>query len=221
VAGVAELEIGFVFEEAGAGERVDEVALDVGDGELTGEVEERLAEIQLGGLAVEELEELDEGRGHDEGGVGVTIGVADHQPRTVGDRTRHEVEIHAEAGQEIGHVPLSSRKCEGGGDGLVATLGVMAAKLTQQEVTNALGKLPGWVVKDGKLHREYRFSDFIHAFGFMATCATYIQARDHHPEWSNVWNRVTVDLTTHDAQGITAKDVDLAQFMERVAAKLA
>ncbi len=96
----------------------------------------------------------------------------------------------------------------------------MAKKLTDPQVAEALAALPDWTVEQGKLHRDYRFPDFIHAFGFMATAATYIQAKDHHPEWSNVWNRVTVDLTTHDAGGITGKDVDLALFLEKVAKRL-
>lgn len=96
----------------------------------------------------------------------------------------------------------------------------MAAKLTPQELADALVALPGWTVEQGKLHRDYRFPDFTHAFGFMATAATYIQAKDHHPEWSNVWNRVTIDLITHSANGITAKDVDLAAFLETVAKRL-
>lgn len=96
----------------------------------------------------------------------------------------------------------------------------MAEKLTDKQLAEALKALPDWTVVLGKLHRDYRFPDFIHAFGFMATAATYIQAKDHHPEWSNVWNRVTVDLTTHDAGGITGKDVDLASFLEKVAKRL-
>jgi len=96
----------------------------------------------------------------------------------------------------------------------------MAEKLTDPQLAEALAALPGWTVEQCKLHRDYRFPDFIHAFGFMATAATYIQAKDHHPEWSNVWNRVTVDLVTHDAGGITGKDVDLAIFLEKVAQRL-
>ena len=72
----------------------------------------------------------------------------------------------------------------------------------------------------GKLHREYRFADFIYAFGFMATAAIAVEAMGHHPEWSNVWNRVTVDLTTHDAGGVTAADVALAEKLEAIARKL-
>jgi 4a-hydroxytetrahydrobiopterin dehydratase len=94
------------------------------------------------------------------------------------------------------------------------------AKLTDAEISSAVAKLAGWVVKDGKLHREYKFSDFAHAFGFMATAAPLIERNNHHPEWANVYNRVTVDLTTHDAGGITQKDVDLAALLEGIAKKL-
>jgi 4a-hydroxytetrahydrobiopterin dehydratase len=94
-------------------------------------------------------------------------------------------------------------------------------KLTQAEIAAALVKLPGWKVVKAKLHREYKFPDFIHAFGFMATCATAIQAMDHHPEWFNVYGTVKIDLSTHDAGGITQKDIDLAKLLESVAKKLA
>ena len=94
-------------------------------------------------------------------------------------------------------------------------------KLTDAEISTHLAQLPNWTVKNGKLHREYKFTDFAHAFGFMATAAPLIEKRDHHPEWANVYNRVTVDLMTHDAQGITQKDVDLAKLLEGIAKKLA
>ena len=94
-------------------------------------------------------------------------------------------------------------------------------KLTQAEIAAALVKLPGWKVVKARLHREYKFPDFIHAFGFMATCATAIQAMDHHPEWFNVYGTVKIDLSTHDAGGITQKDIDLAKLLESVAKKLA
>jgi len=94
-------------------------------------------------------------------------------------------------------------------------------KLTQAEISAALAKLPGWKVVNAKLHREYKFPDFIHAFGFMATCATAIQAMDHHPEWFNVYGTVKIDLSTHDSGGITQKDVDVAKLLESFAKKLA
>ncbi|MBK5293413.1 MAG: 4a-hydroxytetrahydrobiopterin dehydratase [Acidobacteriia bacterium] len=94
-------------------------------------------------------------------------------------------------------------------------------KLNEDQLQAALGELSGWSVVNGKLHREYKFPDFVHAFGFMATAAVAIEARNHHPEWSNVYNRVTVDLTTHDSGGITDKDVSLAHLLEGLAKRLA
>jgi 4a-hydroxytetrahydrobiopterin dehydratase len=94
------------------------------------------------------------------------------------------------------------------------------AKLNEVELAAAVESLPGWSLLDGKLHREYRFPDFVHAFGFMATAAIAIEAMEHHPEWSNVWNRVVIDLTTHDAGGITPKDVMLAAKLEELAKRL-
>jgi 4a-hydroxytetrahydrobiopterin dehydratase len=88
------------------------------------------------------------------------------------------------------------------------------------ELKDALASLTGWAVVEGKLHKEYKFADFIHAFGFMATAALAIEKMGHHPEWFNVYNRVTVDLTTHDAQGITSKDAELAKILDGIASKL-
>jgi 4a-hydroxytetrahydrobiopterin dehydratase len=93
-------------------------------------------------------------------------------------------------------------------------------KLTDVELASALYSLDGWDVKDGKLHREYRFPDFVHAFGFMATSAIAIEAMNHHPEWFNVWNRVVIDLSTHDSGGITSKDIELATKLEGIAKRL-
>ena len=93
-------------------------------------------------------------------------------------------------------------------------------KLTDSEVQIAIAKLTGWRRRNGKLHREYVFPDFVHAFGFMATAAIAIEAMNHHPEWRNVWNKVTVDLVTHDSGGITAKDIALAEKLESLAVKL-
>jgi 4a-hydroxytetrahydrobiopterin dehydratase len=94
-------------------------------------------------------------------------------------------------------------------------------KLDDADIQKKVHELAGWSVKDGKLHREYKFPDFAHAFGMMATAAPAIEKMNHHPEWSNVYNRVTVDLTTHDAGGITQKDFDLAALLEGIARKLA
>lgn len=93
-------------------------------------------------------------------------------------------------------------------------------KMTDAEVQQALQGLSGWTVEKAKLHREFKFSDFVHAFGFMATSAVAIEKMGHHPEWCNVYNRVTVDLTTHDAGGISAKDFELAMLLESIARKL-
>jgi 4a-hydroxytetrahydrobiopterin dehydratase len=93
-------------------------------------------------------------------------------------------------------------------------------KFSGPELKAALSGLPGWTVAAGKLHKEYKFADFVHAFGFMSTAALAIEKMGHHPEWSNVYNRVTVDLTTHDAQGITSKDADLAKLLDEVASRL-
>jgi len=95
------------------------------------------------------------------------------------------------------------------------------AKLNDAEIAQALAALPGWSIKDAKLHREYRFPDFPHAMGFMMTAAPSIERANHHPEWFNVYNRVVVDLTTHVSGGITQKDCALAALLEGIAAKLA
>jgi 4a-hydroxytetrahydrobiopterin dehydratase len=93
-------------------------------------------------------------------------------------------------------------------------------KFSSTELKDVLKTTPGWSVVKAKLHKEYKFADFIHAFGFMATAALAIEKMGHHPEWFNVYNRVTVDLTTHDAQGITQKDFDLAKVLDETAKKL-
>ena len=95
----------------------------------------------------------------------------------------------------------------------------MPTRLDDTQLTAALKNLPGWEVRDGKLSRTYRFKDFGDAFGFMCTCALRIHAMDHHPEWSNVYSTVKVELVTHDAKGITAKDVELASVMESIAGR--
>lgn len=92
--------------------------------------------------------------------------------------------------------------------------------LSESELQAALEKLPGWELIEGKLHRDYKFADFVHAFGFMAAAAVTIEAMNHHPDWRNVWNRVSIDLWTHDSGGVTALDVELAGKLEALAAKL-
>ena len=91
---------------------------------------------------------------------------------------------------------------------------------SETEIQKAVAELGSWSVLAGKLHREYRFRDFVQAFGFMAQVALLAERAAHHPEWFNVYNKVVVDLTTHEAQGITHKDFDLAREMERVADRI-
>lgn len=76
--------------------------------------------------------------------------------------------------------------------------------------------LSPWSVRDGKLCREYRFEDFVAAFGFMTSVALWAERMDHHPEWSNTYGRVAIALVTHDAGGITERDLQLARRIERL-----
>ena len=97
---------------------------------------------------------------------------------------------------------------------------MIVRKATEAEIQKAVAELGSWTVESGKLHREYRFRDFVEAFGFMAQVALLSERSSHHPEWSNVYNRVVVDLTTHEARGITQNDLDLAREMEKIAARI-
>jgi len=90
-------------------------------------------------------------------------------------------------------------------------------KLDEAQIRQALRDLPDWRMEAGKLHRVYRFRDFVEAWGFMSAAALLIQQMDHHPEWSNVYHTVTVDLVTHDAGGVSARDVELARKLEALA----
>ena len=92
-------------------------------------------------------------------------------------------------------------------------------KLSDADVQSGLRDLPGWTLASGKLHREYAFANFVEAFGFMASAALVAESMNHHPEWSNVYRTVKIDLATHDAGGITKLDFDLAKKMESLAAK--
>ncbi len=92
-------------------------------------------------------------------------------------------------------------------------------KLSDAEIAARLRGLPGWSVVNGKLHKEFRFGDFVAAFGFMSSAALIAESLNHHPEWFNVYNRVVVDLTTHDAGGITARDAEFAERVEKLLAK--
>jgi 4a-hydroxytetrahydrobiopterin dehydratase len=91
--------------------------------------------------------------------------------------------------------------------------------LPEKEVAARLQSLKGWSIVAGKLHKEFRFSDFVAAFGFMASAALIAESMNHHPDWSNVYNRVVIDLVTHDAGGITERDMEFADRIERLVAK--
>jgi len=87
----------------------------------------------------------------------------------------------------------------------------MAAQpLSPDQISALMQQLPAWSLVNGKLHRELRFADFNEAFGFMSRVALIAEVMGHHPEWSNEWNRVVIDLTTHDTGGLSNLDVELA-----------
>jgi 4a-hydroxytetrahydrobiopterin dehydratase len=90
--------------------------------------------------------------------------------------------------------------------------------LTETEIEDAVTKLPGWSLDGNALVSDWRFANFDVAFGFMTRIAVEAERLDHHPEWSNVYNRVTIRLTTHDTGGITTLDTALAQFISDTAA---
>lgn len=92
-----------------------------------------------------------------------------------------------------------------------------AQKLTQAEIKAALQALDGWSVVDGKLHREFKFKDFVEAFTFMSQVARIANTMDHHPEWFNIYNKVVVDLMTHDVgNALSNLDVEMAQQMNQL-----
>jgi 4a-hydroxytetrahydrobiopterin dehydratase len=97
-------------------------------------------------------------------------------------------------------------------------------KLSDVQRAPLLAQLPDWRFspeRGGTISRAFAFRDFAQAMGFMGQVAIVAEKRDHHPEWANVYNRVDVTLTTHDAQGLSMKDIALARFMDQVAAALA
>jgi 4a-hydroxytetrahydrobiopterin dehydratase len=92
----------------------------------------------------------------------------------------------------------------------------MVAKLTDTERATLATALPQWRMVAGRdaIQRDFAFADFSEAFGFMARVALLAEKQDHHPEWSNVWNRVSITLATHDAGGLSARDITLAQAID-------
>jgi 4a-hydroxytetrahydrobiopterin dehydratase len=97
----------------------------------------------------------------------------------------------------------------------------MVEKLAGKDRVEALAKLAGWKEVTGRdaIEKTFTFADFNEAFGFMARAALVAEKMDHHPEWSNVYKRVTVVLSTHEAGGLTERDVLLAQAMDRIAGR--
>jgi len=96
----------------------------------------------------------------------------------------------------------------------------MTERLTGQALRAALAELDGWRQADGRdaIRKDFRFADFNAAFAFMTRVALKAERMDHHPEWLNVYNRVEIVLSTHDAGGVTGRDVELARFIDRAAA---
>jgi 4a-hydroxytetrahydrobiopterin dehydratase len=91
-----------------------------------------------------------------------------------------------------------------------------AKKLSEAEVTTLLSKTKGWNLVNGKLHREFACKDFVSAFGNMTRVALVAEAMNHHPEWSNVWNKVVIDLNTHSVKGISDYDFVLAEKINEI-----
>ena len=88
--------------------------------------------------------------------------------------------------------------------------------LNKTEITDLVQLLPKWKVKDNKLHRNFRFQDFVEAFGFMTQVGLIAESLNHHPEWSNVYSKVSIQLTTHDLGGISSLDIKLAQLINKL-----
>ena len=91
-----------------------------------------------------------------------------------------------------------------------------AKKLTEAQIQENLVQVDGWTIENGKLHKEFQFDNFVSAFGFMTQLALVAESMNHHPEWFNVYNRVTIDLTTHDADGISDLDFQWAKQADAI-----
>ncbi|MDE0398097.1 4a-hydroxytetrahydrobiopterin dehydratase [Candidatus Poribacteria bacterium] len=91
-----------------------------------------------------------------------------------------------------------------------------AKKLTDAQIEENLAQVDGWTIENGKLHKEFQFDNFVSAFGFMTQLALVAESLNHHPEWFNVYNRVTIDLTTHDAGGISELDFQWAKQADAI-----
>ncbi|NUN65108.1 4a-hydroxytetrahydrobiopterin dehydratase [Pseudanabaena biceps] len=91
-----------------------------------------------------------------------------------------------------------------------------ATKLSKVEISSAIAQLAGWAVVDDKLQKNFKFRDFVEAFGFISKVAIISEKMGHHPELFNVYNKVRIDLVTHDADGISALDIELAQKIDKL-----
>jgi 4a-hydroxytetrahydrobiopterin dehydratase len=89
-------------------------------------------------------------------------------------------------------------------------------KLSPSQVDQAVDQLTGWKIEDGRLKRSFKFDDFTEAFGFMTAVALAAEKADHHPDWSNSYNRVQIALYTHSDKAITQKDLDLAKRINQI-----
>src|SRR6266581_1154765 len=89
-------------------------------------------------------------------------------------------------------------------------------KLSQEEIKEEVTKLQGWTVANGKLSKEFEFKDFVKAFGFMTQIAIKAEKMEHHPEWYNFYNRLKIELVTHDLGGISTYDVKLANIIDKL-----
>lgn len=94
---------------------------------------------------------------------------------------------------------------------------MVLAKLSDEQIKKELVSLSDWSIVNGKLHKDFVFQDFIEAFGFMSKASMHIEKMNHHPEWFNVYNKLKVDLVTHDAGGITQNDINLARILNSLA----
>ena len=89
-------------------------------------------------------------------------------------------------------------------------------KLTEKEIESEVTKIQGWKVVNGKLNKSFEFKDFVEAFGFMTKVAMQAEKMNHHPEWFNVYNKVNIDLVTHDLNGISNYDMNLANAINKI-----
>ena len=118
---------------------------------------------------------------------------------------------YADAATQIMQVLISLEKSHY----VVVKKGV-AQKLSENELDETVRAMNGWELEDGKLKKSFRFSNFVEAFGFMTRIALEAEKMNHHPDWSNVYNTVTIKLSTHDAGGITDYDIKLAKVIDNI-----